>query len=239
MVIVTSTYSTSQAVQIKSSLNGKMAVGSALHTQWILRGGMSARVYKNVFTTAPSHIYFAHYHRRLLYRDIMRDPYAYSSSSTTEATRSTINLTSSSSITNALSANPHYAIYMTGPPVNNPAYPYPARNVLNPNSYPAYTPLLTKRDKQGKDRKRSQYRSDVLANYRPLPPPYSPDGHQVRAEFPPIPFQQRNSGVPFAIKETECITDSERAARVEDSWTGCERHAAEKRIPTGKRRAHT
>lgn len=220
-------------MQIKSSLNGKMAVGSALHTQWILRGGMSARVYKNVFTTAPSHIYFAHYHRRLLYRNIMRDPYAYPSSSTTEATRST------SSITNTLSANPYYAIYMTGPPVNNPAYPYPARNVLNPNSYPAYTPLLTKRDKQGKDRKHSQYRSDVLANYRPLPPPYSPDGYQVRAEFPPIQLQQRNSDVPFAIKETGCITNSERAILVKDSWTGCERHAAEKRIPTGKRRAHT
>lgn len=179
----------------------------------------------------------------------MRNPYAYPPSFSKEATRSAINLTSSSPIANALSANPDYPIYMTGPPINNPAYPYPARNVFNPNTYPSHTPLLTKRDKREKDTKRLQRRSDIVASYRALPQPYSMDDYRVGGQFPPIQFQRRNSNVPFAIKELLCIADmldlvggndkvfgglSERAIEVRVSWPGYERHAIEKRIPTGR-----
>ncbi|KAI6123554.1 hypothetical protein EDD16DRAFT_1546794 [Pisolithus croceorrhizus] len=178
----------------------------------------------------------------------MRNPYAYPAPFSREATRSAINLTSSSPIANALSANPDYAIYVAGPPINNPAYPYPARNVLNPNTYPSYTPLLTKKDKQEKDTKRLQRRSDILAGYRTLPQPYSPDDYRIGGQFPPIQFQRRKSNVPFAIKELLCISDtldlvggndkvfeghSECVIEIRVSWPGYERHAMEKRIPTG------
>lgn len=177
----------------------------------------------------------------------MRNPYTYPTSFSREATQSAINLTSSSRIANALSANPDYPIYMTGPPINNPAYPYPARNVLNPNTYPSHTPFLTKRDKREKDTKRPQRRSDIL--YRALSQPYSTEDYRVGGQFPPIQFQRRNSDVPFAIKELLCIAGmldlvggndevfgghSARAIEVRVSWPGYERHAIEKRILTGR-----
>ncbi|KIK99592.1 hypothetical protein PAXRUDRAFT_822587 [Paxillus rubicundulus Ve08.2h10] len=50
------------------------------------------------------------------------------------------NTSSNSSLANALGPEPGYSIYLTGPPLTNPSYPYPARNVLNPTTYPARTP---------------------------------------------------------------------------------------------------
>ncbi|KAI6042571.1 hypothetical protein EDC04DRAFT_967675 [Pisolithus marmoratus] len=212
-------------------------------------GALSARIYKNVFAAYfRTHCTFTLTITTSLFRrDIMRDPYAYPAPFPREATRSAISLTSSSPIANALSANPDYPIYMTGPPVNNPAYPYPARNVLNPNTYPYHTPMVMKRDKQGEDRKHSQRRSGTLTEYRALPQLYSPVGYQVGAQLPPIQFQRRNSSIPFAIKELLSIADTfDLAGRndnvfegysepieVKISWPGYERYATKKHIPPG------
>ncbi|KAI6129020.1 hypothetical protein EDD16DRAFT_1516080 [Pisolithus croceorrhizus] len=178
----------------------------------------------------------------------MRNPYAYPAPFSREVIRSAINLTWSSAIANALSANPHYPIYLTGPRINNPAYPYPARNALNPDTYPSYSPLLTKRGKQEKDMKGFQRISNILASYRTLPQLHSPDDYRVGGQFLPIQLQRRESDVPFAIKELLCISDtpdlvggndkvfeghSECVIEIRVSRPGYERHAMEKRIPTG------
>lgn len=100
-------------------------------------------------------------------------------------------------------------IYLTGPPTTNPAYPYPARNVLNPGTYPSPTSLMAsngRRPSHPEDSTRSSRRSDIPSCHRFVPQPtyigsYSPTGYQAGLEIPPIQFQRKGGGAPYTVGE--------------------------------------
>ncbi|KAF8440365.1 hypothetical protein L210DRAFT_3539478 [Boletus edulis BED1] len=72
-------------------------------------------------------------------------------------------------------------IYLDGPPVSNPLYPYPARNVFNPGTYPARTPLTV-----------SKGRYDLLPQPLFVEPDDAPD-------FPAIHFLRKDDKKPYSI----------------------------------------
>lgn len=185
----------------------------------------------------------------------MEDTYAYQLSFSNEAQRSPTKKASSPSLSNALSTNPDYPIYLTGPPTTNPAYPYPARNVLNPGTYPSPTSLMAsngRRPSHPEDSTRSSRRSDIPSCHRFVPQPtyigsYSPTGYQAGLEIPPIQFQRKGGGAPYTVGEILKMRDMpdlvggsdlvfgghiDRVIKVKTIWPGYTRYATERRIPT-------
>ncbi|KAF8843718.1 hypothetical protein BDN67DRAFT_1008665 [Paxillus ammoniavirescens] len=125
------------------------------------------------------------------------------------------NTSSHSSLANALGPESGYSIYLTGPPVTNPSYPYPARNVLNPTTYPARTPLLASNGRRPiNPGARSAYQlqanedvkglPEISSRHRLLPQPVhvespKPYGYQPGAEFSAIYFQRKGNKGPYSI----------------------------------------
>ncbi|KAF9223725.1 hypothetical protein BS17DRAFT_115225 [Gyrodon lividus] len=132
-----------------------------------------------------------------------------------EAQRAPANLSSNSSLANALGPNHGYSIYFAGPPITNPSYPYPARNVLNPATYPARTPLLVSNAKRPTDPSamsgsRLGNNDDIKglpklpSRYMRLPQPMhveppKPYGYQAGAELSAIYFHRRGHKDPYSI----------------------------------------
>lgn len=136
-----------------------------------------------------------------------------------------------SSLANALGTNPGNAnrqrrtprtkrdavtntqgIYLNGPPISNPSYPYPARNILNPGTYPARTPssmpnrspsnasVVWGENSDQKDLPRFLPRHDRL----PQPQCVEPDkshGCQAGIEFPAIRFLRRGDQRPYSLQD--------------------------------------
>ena len=134
-----------------------------------------------------------------------------------------IQISSYSSLANALGADPGYtsrrknlptnsdaiidkqAIYASRPPVSNPSYPYPARNVLNPA-----TPLSAASRKFQSNtsitwvENSEQYDSPRLPPWygrlpQPLVEPEPAHEHQVGAEFPAIHFLPKGNKMPCSL----------------------------------------
>lgn len=132
-----------------------------------------------------------------------------------------------SSLANALGTDPGYAdqrgraprttydavtdiqgIYLDEPPISTPLYPYPARNVLNPSTYLARTPLSVP--------SRSPSYTNVAWDHRDLtwrpswydrlPQPYfaeqdRPHGYQAGVEFPAIHFLRKGNKEPYSLSD--------------------------------------
>ncbi|KAL4064362.1 hypothetical protein V8B97DRAFT_343606 [Scleroderma yunnanense] len=185
----------------------------------------------------------------------MKDTLAYSLPFPSEPQRSPTKKTLYSSLEEELGENPDYAIYLTGPPVRNPSYPYPARNVLNPGTYPSRTPLMAsngRRPREPEDNTRSSHRTDILSCncFVPQPTsvrPHSPTRSLAGLEFPPIQFRRKDGNAPFTVGEilamghmpdlvggSDLVFDAhvERVIKVKIIWPGYARYATEKRICT-------
>lgn len=102
------------------------------------------------------------------------------------------------------------AIYLNGPPVSNPSYPYPARNVLNPGTYRARTPLSVSNgcpSNASVEWGETSNQKDLPkfpSWYDRLPQPFfvepdKPYGYQAGAQFPAIHFVRKEDKEPYSI----------------------------------------
>ncbi|KAG6374359.1 hypothetical protein JVT61DRAFT_4393 [Boletus reticuloceps] len=103
------------------------------------------------------------------------------------------------------------AIYLDGPPVSNPLYPYPARNVFNPGTYPARTPLTVSKGRYPSNASLPWSEGSDQSDLHGLPPRYDllpqplfvePDdarGYQVGADFPAIHFLRKDDKKPYSV----------------------------------------
>lgn len=130
-------------------------------------------------------------------------------------------ISSYSSLANALGTDPGYAsrqrpkpvptkcdaitdtqaIYLDRPPVGNPSYPYPARNLFNPGTYRARTPLSVSNGWWPSNQKDLPW---FPYWYDRLPQPFfvepdKPYGYQPGVEFPAIHFLRREDKEPYSI----------------------------------------
>ncbi|KAG9315028.1 hypothetical protein JVU11DRAFT_4140 [Chiua virens] len=186
-------------------------------------------------------------------------------------------ISSYSSLANALGTDPGYssqqrsetkcnattksqAIYLNAPPVNNPSYPYPARNVINPGTYFARAPLSVSNGRCLSDTSISQdQRSDQkhlhasASRYHRLPQPIfmepgAPYGYRG-IEPPVIHFRRKEDKDPYSVWElltmntmpdimdgdSPILVESvERRITVKLVWPGYSRYPFEKRIPIKK-----
>ena len=137
-------------------------------------------------------------------------------------------VSSYSSLANALGTDPEYAsqqrqrplwtkydaladtqaIYLNGPPVSSPSYPYPARNVFNPGTYLARTPLSVSNGRcprnasvvWGEDSDQNDLpRLPPWYDRLPLVEPDMPRGYQAGAEFPATHFLRKGDKVPYSL----------------------------------------
>lgn len=100
------------------------------------------------------------------------------------------------------------AVYSEGPPVNNPSYPYPARNVLNPGTYPARTPLSVANGRYSSNasivRGENSDQKDLTrfpSRYDRLPQQVFAEPCQSGPEFPAIHFQRNRSSEPYSLRD--------------------------------------
>ncbi|KIJ66929.1 hypothetical protein HYDPIDRAFT_186524 [Hydnomerulius pinastri MD-312] len=185
-------------------------------------------------------------------------PSAYPLTFPSESQRTPMKISTYSSLANALGPNPEYPIYLTNPPVSNPSYPYPARNVLNPGTYSSRTPLLASNgrhpsnpgvvhfdedDHKGLPSLPSRYKrfpQPMLAE--PVPTKYS---YQAGVEFPAIHFQRKGGKEPHSIGsllDTKALPDlvggdvpvfasnPDRYIKIRLVWPGYTQYPFEKRI---------
>ncbi|KAH7884406.1 hypothetical protein F5I97DRAFT_2036932 [Phlebopus sp. FC_14] len=173
-----------------------------------------------------------------------------------EAQRTPSKISSYSSLAGALDANHSYPIYTNSPPLTNPAYPYPARNVVNPGTYPLRTPLLASNGRHpshpssATEKKSTDRRPDISFFYRPLP--QSIDiGPSVRGSaYPPIVFERKGSKDPYTIGELLVMGDmpelvggedevfssfTDRFIKINIVWPGYTQFPFEKRLFTKSR----
>ncbi|KAG8213269.1 hypothetical protein J3R82DRAFT_11742 [Butyriboletus roseoflavus] len=99
------------------------------------------------------------------------------------------------------------AIYSNRSPVSNPSYPYPPRNVLNPGTFHARTPLSVSSGRCPSNASivwGDHGDQKDLPRYNRLPQPLfvEPDklhGYQAGPEFPAIHFLRRDEKEPYSI----------------------------------------
>jgi len=103
------------------------------------------------------------------------------------------------------------AVYLNRPPVSNPSYPYPARNILNPGTYPARTSLSVSNGRCPSNTSvvwgENSDQNDVSRLppwYDRLPQPFfvepgMPHGYQAGAEFPAIHFVRKGDEAPYSL----------------------------------------
>jgi hypothetical protein len=139
-------------------------------------------------------------------------------------------ISSYSSLANALGTDPGYAsrqrqmpfwtkydavtdtldIYLNRPPVGNPSYPYPARNVFNPSTYLARTPLSVSNGRCPSNPSVVWGEHNDQSDVHRLPPWYDrlplvepdmpgPHGYQAGAEFSAIHFLRKGFKVPYSL----------------------------------------
>lgn len=140
-------------------------------------------------------------------------------------------ISSYSSLANALGTDPGYtsrqggrplpancnavfdkqAIYLDRPPVSSPSYPYPARNVFNPGTYPMRTPLPVSNGGCPSNKNAARGENSDQNDLHRLPPRYDrlpqpffvePDmahAYQARAEFPAIRFLRKGDKPPYSL----------------------------------------
>ena len=102
------------------------------------------------------------------------------------------------------------AIYLDRPPVSSPLYPYPARNVFNPGTYPARTPLSVSNGRLRGNASVAREEHIGQNDLRKLPPRYDrlpqpffvePDmahGYQAGAEIA-IHFLRKGDKTPYSL----------------------------------------
>ncbi|KAF8554579.1 hypothetical protein OG21DRAFT_1041233 [Imleria badia] len=187
-----------------------------------------------------------------------------------------IQISSYSSLANALGTDPGYAsrqgrrpppncdavidkptIYLDRPPVSNPSYPYPARNVFNPGTYPARTPLSVSNGRLPSNASVVWGENSDQNDLHGLPPRYDrlpqpffvePDmahGYKAGAEFPVIHFLCKGDKTPYSLWDLLTmgtmpdlvagdlpifVQSPERWIKIKFIWPGYSRYPFEKRI---------